>query len=263
MTDDLLREACARLLQQLFPSDYTEAISISDVKGRSNIHKKILLKGGQEFGFKCWSAAKPEDGGEEGCAERDSKLNQIAHLVKAPNVCEVRYTRELDCEPFSNRPLAISKWIPSSVSMDKVSEIDLEQIRQSGECYFRKYGEWVALGAAMGFRDWTDNNFVWSHESHALALIDMDWSFNCGKEKASTYKDPIGKIKPIDSQHLDKCISEFSAGVESMQLKLKAQCNLIGQLLAESALEQLREFEPELVDQLKDQASQELKILLG
>lgn len=263
MNEDLLKKACEQLLQQLFPLDFTRVVSICSVEGRSNIHKMVVLEGGQEFGFKCWSAAKPVDGGEEGCAERDSKLNEIAHLVKAPNVCEVKYTQDLDCEPFSKRIVAISKWIPDSKSMDRMDDTDLEEIRKSAECFFRKYGEWVALGEAMGFRDWTDNNFVWSHKSHAMALIDMDWSFNCGLESDYDYQAPIKRLRPIAKHLLDKIACEFVDGVESMQLKLTAQSDRILTLLSNSSLEELRNFKPIVDAQLKDRTSRELKQYLG
>lgn len=262
MNEDLLKEACAQLLQQLFPSDFTRVVSICAVEGGSNIHKMVVLESGQEFGFKCWSAAKEVDGGEEGCAERDSKLNEIAHLVVAPNVCEVKYTRDLECEPFSKRMVAISKWIPDSKSMGRMDQTDLEKIRKSAECFFRKYGEWVALGEAVGFRDWTANNFVWSHKSHAFALIDMDWSFNCGLAKDTDYLTPISKLRPIAKHLLDKIACEFGDGVESMQLKLTAQSELILNLLSNSSLEELRNFKPIVDAQLKDRTSRELKMYL-
>lgn len=263
MNDALLKEACAQLLEQLFPSDFTKAEAIASVTGRSNIHIKIVLEGGQEFGFKRWSAAKSIDGGEEGCAERDRIFNRISHLVKAPNVCEVRYTQDLNCEPFSQKIVAISKWLPDSKSMDKMDSTDLDLIRQSGECFFRKYGEWVALGEAIGFRDWTDNNFVWSHKSHALALVDMDWSFNCGQAQEFDFREPIRKIRPMAVRLLDECIAEFVAGIESMQLKLEAQLDSILGLLAESLDENLSSFQPIINKQLKYRASQELKVLLA
>lgn len=240
-------------LDEFFPSH--KVIDFSSAS-RSNYQTKVVTESGQVFGFKAWTAAKPEDGGEAGCAERDKYLNLVAGLVNAPNHCEVKYTSKLRLGSFEDRIVAVSKWVPNAESLEGMSESDLELLKGGAKDFFRQYGEWLAVLDAMGFRDWTPNNFVWSQDDKTLAMVDMDWSFNFGLDQVHDYCFPLQRLKGIQKEDLDECVEALGVGIDSMQARLKAKLDSICERLAKSERDEIRKYVLSIDPALKSKATE-------
>ena len=258
MQESDLAQACISALWQHFNVDASGAL-IERVTGHSNEHWKLSLPDQSIFGFKSWSTATEIDGLAVGCSRRDEALNKIAHVVAAPDVCSTRYCCDLSVPPFNTEPIVISKWIKNAVSMDQLSDEDQGNILSNGKTFFNKLGEWIALGTALGFRDWTTNNLVWSGATQSLAIIDLDWSFDCGKDPASVFTNLISTLRPIDSERLEAFITEAKSGITSMQQKLIDHDVEIKKVLHDTNDEKLQKFTLKDISGLAQEAEDRLR----
>jgi hypothetical protein len=212
-------------------------------------HIKVSTTTKKFFGFKTWHTGPQNGHPHELCAERELLMHQIAKLVGVPHLCEVKHIDDFDFDVFTGHPVSISEWMPDSVSIQKMDSDMCKVIKNENDSFFNQFGQWLAFGAAVGYQDWTPNNFIWAHRSHTLAMIDMDW---CFESHNSFQRDPVMCIAPFGgmvSSRVQTCANEIRQGIESMNRILETRISEMNTLIRTAKHGQTSSFVAEVKHQ--------------
>ena len=259
-----------KCLRSAFPS--ASPIDSADYVGsgvNAETHIWVQTLNGEIYGFKRWIKATAHGDREAACAERDLLINKLAGLLKAPNACPVRQICDLDIGEFEGKIVAVTRWLPRSVSIDRMQDGSLKEIQEQGEIFFHQYGQWLAFGNAMGCRDWTENNFVWSEAHHALAMIDMDWCFMTKSELLARglpqhgHQRPLTRLVGIAPDKLERYMKLLSKGMDKMDEEISFRLAPITQLIERAQHKEIREFKPSIDSGFKNSVIETITGLLA
>lgn len=169
----------------------------------------------ETFSIKTWIAAPLHQQTFEFCAEREMLIYNAAKLIVGlPHLCEIVHVSDFNFDVFKSRTVSVSRWLPDSVSIQKMDTEDFKAIRNDGIRFFDHFGRWLAFGATLGFQDWTPNNFVWATSTQTLSMIDMDW---CLENHFDFLRDPLNVltgISPLSSVQADRYMKEMRFGID-------------------------------------------------
>lgn len=223
LNDDSLKRQLQDQLDQAFPN--SGSIMEVSCASRTNLIIKVDTATGA-FGFKRWTGAQDYDGGEQGCAERDKAMNELAHRYNLPHWSQVVHDIQLNYANYfsEDTPISLTAWLPKQWhSFEQPSDSIAMRVSEAGCLFFQEFGQCLAFGLATGFKDWGPNNFmVMDGLKPRVSLIDMDWSFNCGMKRENDYTRALRHLNVQSlGQRLDEYMLCLTDGFDEMHRRIK------------------------------------------
>jgi hypothetical protein len=213
----------------------------------------ILHLKSEKYSLKTWPAAAGNNQTYEFCAERERLMYCCAQLVETPHLCQLQQIFDFNYPAFSGHPATISRWLQNSENLESLGVDTVEKIKTAGYEFFHQFGQWLAFGAAVGYQDWTRNNFVWADHGNKLAMIDLDWCFEntfpFSREPAEIFKQFSGLKKSNKQVYL----TSLKTGIEEMNSRIEKHLDTMNSFAQSAKDTNTQAFRIELSTNLEKQ----------
>ena len=113
--------------------------------------------------------------------EKERLVAEVAELLDAPAFCKTVAITIDEIASLRGRPTNLIKWLTTGVDMGNIGPTIKNALTQDPTAYLRQYGQWMCVGMLLGVRDRHSQQWVWSHSTQELTMVDNEDCLHQGR----------------------------------------------------------------------------------